>query len=97
MNRTFDANQERQLQRRGFKLLGVAGGAAVGVLAVMLTAPGAFDGVPSIDDSVPAAAEPATMTAARHGALDEGVDWQHVKAAEAIDGASVAAYEVSGR
>jgi hypothetical protein len=80
-------------QRRGIKLLGVAGGAALAVLLVALGTRPAEEGGSERVDTAPAA---VMAPVARVAALDEGVDWRRVAHAEVEPGASVAAYEPQG-
>ncbi len=84
---------ERELRRRGFRLLGVAGGAAVGVLLVALGTPGvelSDEGV-WIDSAPASTHEPVAHP--RLAALDSGVDWSRVESASDFGPAAVAAYE----
>ena len=77
--------------RRGFKVLSIAGGIALAVLLVALGTPRDAETEPWTD-SAPAVV-PVTPTAEAVAALDAGVDWQHVEVWTEFGPAAVAAYE----
>lgn len=96
MKRPLDHHDVRNLDRRGFKLLGLAGGVAFGVLLVALTTPGPDTAAERewIEDSAPRAmAAPSSAARQPTAALDEGVDWGRVGAWSEYGPAAVAAYE----
>jgi hypothetical protein len=88
-----ESQEERTLQRRGWRLLTVAAGAALAVAWVALSTPGplqARGGHGEIVDDTP----PATLPQAhRVAALDAGVDWERVERAPDPASMAVAAYE----
>ena len=77
--------------RRGFKVLSVAGGIALAVLLVALGVPRDAETEAWID-SAPAVV-PAARAAEAVAALDEGVDWQRAEVWTEFGPAAVAAYE----
>jgi hypothetical protein len=92
MSRSFDANDEHALRRRGTRLLYVAVGAALGALLIALGAPGAHDAraQAKLSAVAPVYEKPAQAPAP---ALDAGVDWNRVELAPDAGQMAVAAYE----
>jgi hypothetical protein len=92
MKRALDPQDVHHLDRRGFKLLGLAGGVVIGVLLGVLARPGPDTAAERewIEDSAPRAVPAAPRPSA---ALDEGVDWGRAEAWDEYGPAAVAAYE----
>lgn len=93
-----DDGRAAHIDRNGFKLLSIAGGAALGVVLVALGTqdPDAvaeqrlLDGTPPVVAATAAGHAPSAMQAA---ALDAGVDWGAVEVFGDHGPAAIAAYE----
>jgi hypothetical protein len=93
MKQALESQEERALQRRGWRLLALATGAALAVAWVALSAPGPLQAGSEhrwIVDDTPPAVLPQTH---RVAALDAGVDWERVERAPDPAPMAVAAYE----
>lgn len=81
---------DRTAQRRGFRLLGVAVGAAVAVIFVAVSTP---PGDEQHEERLYIDSAPLAATTQRVVVLDEGVDWSRVETAADPAPLAVAAYE----
>jgi hypothetical protein len=80
------------LDRRGFKVLSLAGGSAIAVLLVVLGTPQRDGEAEPWIESAPAAV-PAAAAAQAAAAQDAGVEWQQAEVWTEFGPAAVAAYE----
>jgi hypothetical protein len=86
----LEQSADRVTQRRGFRLLGVAVGAAVAVLFVTVSTP---PGEAQHEERLLIDSAPLAVSTQRVAALDDGVDWSGVETAGDPAPLAVAAYE----
>lgn len=92
MTQPHEDHEARRADRRGIKVLSLAGGAALGVLVIALGGPDPDAATDPWIDTAPALV-PAVAASESETRLDAGVNWERVEVWHEFGPAAVAAYE----